>query len=161
MALRIIKFLLLWFSVAVTPSIILFFLLAFFYTPLNGYPTNLPRDSQYLFARGKLLEVESGHSLMVFEKSSTLWDTSKVAPIGSNLTLLNTDIQENFLPGETIIIKGARIGYLGQGQIDKVVVYKNHFQPWGVDWKEGLLIMFLVLTTVSILAFKSKMTKKH
>lgn len=150
---KVVKFLLLWFLLGVLPTVILFFLLIITYNPLNGYPVD-GFNRNYFFARGELLEKESNHGLMTFEKSSTFWDTSKVAPLGAKLTLLNIVNQTDALPGERLIIKGTRVGFLGQGQIDQVTIYKNHFQPLGVDWREGVLMVLLALSVFSWIIYK-------
>lgn len=94
---------------------------------------------------------------MTFEQSSTFWDTSDIAPIGSDLELLKINNQPNIHLRERIIIRGTRVGHLGQ--IDNVTIYRDHFQPWGVDWKVGLALVFGILSLVSLIAYK-RLSKK-
>ncbi len=139
-----------WFMFAVVPTVILIVILIIFYSPLRGI------GHEYFYARGTLLEQQSTTKLMRFEESSTFWDTSDVAPIGSNLQLLNINNPEMYQPGQKVIIKGTRVGSLGQ--IDNATIYKNHFQPTGVDWAKGVILVFIVLSGLS-LVFSKKILK--
>lgn len=107
---------------------------------------------EYFFARGQLLKMESNHGVMVFEKSSTFWDTSDIATIGSNLELLKINNQTTARSGDKVIIKGIRAGTLGQ--IDNVTIYKNYFQPLGVDWEMGLLLILGILSLIPLIVYK-------
>lgn len=110
---------------------------------------------EYFFARGQLLKMESNHGVMIFEKSSTFWDTSDIAPIGSNLDLLKINNQTTVRSGDKVIIKGTRVNRVkGFGQIDNVTIYKNYFQPLGVDWEIGLLLILGILSLVSLIVYK-------
>ncbi len=131
---------------AVIPTGMLLVFLIIFYSPLQGI------GHEYFYARGTLLKQESNMFFMKFEESSTFWDTSDVAPIGSNLELRNVTNPEIYQPGTKVIIKGTRVGSLGQ--IDNVTIYKNHFQPIGVDWRKGMIVLFGVLSGVSLVFFK-------
>lgn len=139
-----------WFMFAVVPTATLLVVLIIFYSPLQGI------GHEFFYARGTLLESQSNTKLMRFEESSTFWDTSDVAPIGSNLQLLNVNNPEMYQPGQKVIIKGTRMGFLGQ--IDNVTIYKNHFQPTGVDWSKGMIFIFIALSGLS-LVFSKKLLK--
>ncbi|HLC82402.1 MAG TPA: hypothetical protein VJI69_01145 [Bacteroidia bacterium] len=143
----------LWIIFAVIPTGILLGYLITSYLPLQGI------GHEYFYARGTLMDVEPNIYSMRFEESSTFWDTSDVAVIGSNLYLINITNPEMYQPGAKVIIKGTRVGFLGQ--IDQVTIYKNHFQLLGVDWRKTIIILFAILTAISLLSFKKFLNKNR
>lgn len=131
-----------WLLLAVGPTLTILFWMISFYSPLKGI------GHEYFYARGRLLERQDGIGRMTFDESSTFWDTSDVAPLGSTLKLLTIHNPDAYQPGVRVIIRGTRVGFLGD--IDNITIYKNHFQPWGVDWAKAIILLFFILTVTSM-----------
>ncbi len=139
-----------WSVIALIPSFLLLVLLIVFYQPLQGI------GHDHVFVRGKILDTSNDSVKISFEKSSTFWDTSDVGPIGGTLELLNISDTQNYQLQNEVVVKGSRRDTFF-AQLDQVTIYPNHFQPFGVDWRESLLFLFLALSSVSVfLTIKQK-----
>lgn len=143
-----------WLFIAVLPTIVLFFILAFFYKPLNN---RIP-GTEHVYIRGTIIEKHAELTIITFEETSAFWDITTIGIINDQMGLYDFQDSDQYEIGEKIIVRGYR-GRL-PGQIEVIESFPDRHMPLTLDWRISLISLFVALTIGSLLYSNKDMLQK-